>query len=428
MNFGRSKMHFAGQESDAARIIMQKARAGLILDQPFFGSLALRLKMVEDPGCNTAWTDGEHLGYNPAWVNTLTLSQIKAVLAHEVMHLACNHQTRKGDRKHKSWNIAGDYVINPILKDANFDLPGDALCADHYREMSTEAVYPLVLQEGQDTGDDDECNGGQGGDDDDPGMSGNQDNPDNDGNKGKDNNKQQGDPGGCGEVRPSPAQTPADIAQSEQDWKVAVAQAAELAREMGSLPGYLERFVDDLLAPKVNWREVLRRFVDQLGRNDYSWSKPNARYLGSGFYLPSLHSEDTLDHIVVAVDTSMSIREEELNIFCAEINGILTDYQTSCDVVYCDTRIPENCVEHFSSHDLPITLKAVGGGGTDFRPPFAWVEEQGLTPKCLIYLTDMECDRFPATPPYPVLWVKTESCYGGGYADADPPFGEVVNM
>lgn len=77
---------------------IRKARAALILDQPFFGSLALRLQLQEDPAAETMWTDGRAIGYNPAFVDTLTFPQVKGVLAHEVLHIANCHHTRRGNR------------------------------------------------------------------------------------------------------------------------------------------------------------------------------------------------------------------------------------------------------------------------------------------------------------------------------------------
>ena len=61
-------------------------------------------------------------------------------------------------------------------------------------------------------------------------------------------------------------------------------------------------------------------------------------------------------------------------------------------------------------------------GGTDYRPVFAAVEAVGLRPSCLIYCTDLECDRYPDEPPYPVLWIAPES------ARNRPPFGEVLEL
>ena len=77
-------------------------------------------------------------------------------------------------------------------------------------------------------------------------------------------------------------------------------------------------------------------------------------------------------------------------------------------------------MESLSPDDLPVTLKPAGGGGTDFRPPFAWVEEQEIRPACLIYLTDLRSRYFPRPPDYPVLWAATTG--------RTAPFGETLRL
>ncbi|MBN2570305.1 MAG: hypothetical protein JXB42_12830 [Deltaproteobacteria bacterium] len=361
-----------------------KARAGLILDQPFFASLALRLRVEVNESRETMSTDGKVLAYNSAFVNALPLDQLKGCIAHETMHLACCHHTRRGEREPKKWNVACDYAINQILVDSGMALPDGALIDPAFTGMSADEIYNRIP----------DC----------PPESGN-------------------DPGGCGEIddfkgpegkEPSPA----EVAQEEQNWKISVVQATQQAKAMGELPGGLERLVSEIVEPKVNWREVLRRFVDQSAKNDYTWTRPNRRYMHSGLYLPALYSNE-LPPIVIAIDTSGSIDDDLVNQFATEVNAILQDHKTTCNVLYCDTRI---CgVESFTSDDLPIKFKPKGGGGTDFRPPFEWVDKQGITPACLIYLTDMYCHRFPEPPGYPVLWAKTED-YGNA------PFGEEVRV
>jgi predicted metal-dependent peptidase len=101
---------------------------------------------------------------------------------------------------------------------------------------------------------------------------------------------------------------------------------------------------------------------------------------------------------------------------------LLETYDTTLEVIYADRKVRGQ--ETFTKADLPLTLSPKGGGGTDFRPVFDLVEKQGITPCCLVYLTDLCCDRFPDSPPgYPVLWVNTET-----FRWDDPPFGTVIDM
>ncbi len=366
-----------------------RARAGLILDQPFFGALALRQVLRENPSIKTARTDGQTLEYNPTFIDSLPLEQVKGVLAHEVMHVAAAHHSRRQDRQKRRWNIAADYAINDLLVQSGFALPAGAL-RGMGTDKSAETIYNTLP---------DDPPGGQG--------QGDQ------------------DPGGCGEVCDAPgtdgqAASPGELRQAEAESKVATSQAAQAAKNMGTLPAGLARFVEEVLEARVPWREVLRRFVDQTARNDYTWTRPNARYMAQGLYLPSLYSQE-MAPIVIAVDTSGSIRQEELSQFSAEITTIIQDTRSHATVIYCDTDVAG--VEEFDPEGLPIVLHAAGGGGTDFRPPFAHVDTEGLTPGCLIYLTDGECSRFPDAPEYPVLWALT-----GSSRHFSPPFGEIIEI
>ena len=401
-----------------------KARSNLVLDEPFFGSLAMRLKVEEDTSgrTETFCTDGYWLLFNPDFVDEKTPAETKTIIAHEIMHLALQHHTRRGTRDTKRWNYACDFVINDILKDAGFEMPDDACLNDKFKGMHAEEVYnhiwlPPSSQsqaggaqgegEGDGASEAQSAGGGSGGDQDkmnsnDPGRMGQIEDP---------KNKSGG------------RASEADKRKSEQDWKIAVAQAAKEAKNQGKLPGALERFIDAVLDPEVNWKDVLREFVEQVVKGDYSWMQPNRRHISQGFYLPILHSK-CLGTIVITVDTSGSVCQRELERFASEISAILNEFNgLEADVYYVDTRIAGH--EHFTPDDLPVRLNAKGGGGTDFRPVFKRIETEDEQPICLIYFSDMWCNSYPeVAPDYPVLWLNTSSDLHYGH----PPFGQVLNI
>lgn len=364
---------------------LTKARAGLVLDMPFFGALALRLMLKEDVGCPTAWTDGRWLGYNPEFIAGLSLAETKGLVAHEVMHCAMHHQLRRDGREPRKWNTAGDYAINAILDKSKVTLPKGRLLDTAFDSMSAEAIYSKLP---------DQPDGGS------------------------------GDPGGCGEVRDAtdadgkPAGE-AEVQQQTADWKIATAQAAQQARNMGQMPAELDRLVKEIVDAKVDWRETLRRFVQQaMSKDDYRWSPPNRRHVHNGLYLPSLRG-DALPPIVVAVDTSGSIDQDTLAQFAGELTSILESYNTECGVIYCDAVVQG--IENYTRDDLPVVLDAKGGGGTDFRPPFELLAAEGNAPACVVYLTDMQGTFPDSEPAWPVLWVNTGP-------EVAAPFGEVVKI
>ena len=176
---------------------------------------------------------------------------------------------------------------------------------------------------------------------------------------------------------------------------------------------------DLALHPPADWRAVLREFVASHARNDYSWARPNRRFLAQGLYLPGLHSEE-LGDVVLAVDTSGSIDEKLLGLFAAEANAVLASYDCAVTVLYHDTEVQK--VQAWTSADGPLVLDPVGGGGTSHACVFDWLARAGLAPACVVCLTDLDTE-FPAAPPaMPVLWAVP------GKAPGDPPFGRVVSL
>jgi len=349
---------------------LARARTALIIDQPFFGMLALRLRLVEDSNVPTMAVDGKHIFYNPEWTAALSSEETKGLLAHEVGHCIFEHIGRKGDRDHRKWNQAGDYVINDILLTSGFQLPADRLHDPAYAGMTTDHVYSLLPD-------------GTGGDPLDNVLDGHSDSPEID----------------------------------ATDWKIAAIQSANAAKQGGKLSGSLERFIDELISPKVDWKAMLRRFVTETSKDDYSWMRPNRRFINQGFYLPSLYSE-TMGEIVVAIDTSGSIGQDTLNAFGAEIKSIVAGSRPSkTTIIYCDSEV--NHVDEFMPND-ELAFAMHGGGGTAFKPVMDYVSEKNIAPVCLVYLTDLYGQHDFAPPDYPVLWCCT--------TDLVATFGETIPL
>ena len=375
---------------------MIKARANLVMAHPFFGALALRLKMVEDPSIETASCDGTSIRYNPKFVSKLSLSKVQGLIAHEVMHPAFLHHTRRGSRDKKKWNIACDYAINTILHNAGFDLPNGAYLNPAYNGMTAEHIYTLLP--------------------DDPNDGNGNGNGQGQGSGGQDSN----DPGGDGGVDDSPNSQNGGGSQSQQnheeaEWKVAVAQAAHVAKQTGHLPGDIERMMEELFEPVLPWRSILRRFMTEKLNDDFSWKRGNRRFIAQGLYLPSRLSDDAMGEIVVVIDTSGSISEKELTEFGSEIKGIVDEVRPSkVRVIYCDSRIAH--IDEFGPND-DLQFAAHGGGGTDFRPPFKWLEENQIVPRALVYLTDGYGPFPEQEPDFPTLFAINNH-------DVIPPWGE----
>ena len=187
------------------------------------------------------------------------------------------------------------------------------------------------------------------------------------------------DPAGTGEVMDAPADggqggrgpSPSDIAEEEQAWDEAMHQAASLAKAQKKLPGAVDEAVRGAHASTVDWRTLLRRYMTDAAKRDYSWSQPNRRFIDSGLYLPSIRSEG-IDTIAVIVDTSGSLPAGTLAEFWAEVREVASELQPERVIVLQVDAAVQDAAEYTAS-ELPDEIEIRGRGGTDFRPGFAWL-------------------------------------------------------
>ncbi len=357
---------------------LAKAKTALVLEHPFIGNIALNMPFIltEDDSVPTAATDGKQIIFNTKFVGQQSDEELKFIVAHECMHPMLEHNFRRNNRDHRRWNMAADYVINQLLHDEGIGRmpPVGLLDPALYQagKGTSDGIYKLLPEncEGEPL---DDCRDGDG--------------------------------------------DPAEQAQQQAEWKVRVAQAAQAAKMMGKMSAGLSRLVGDILQPKVDWREVLHRFVEKCRDDTRSWARPNRRFISQGMYLPSVTGE-AMGELVVAVDCSGSIDDKTISQFAAEIRTIKDDSKPKAiHVVYFDSE-----VSHYDkySQDDQLDIKPHGGGGTAFSPVFRYITEHGIEPVACVFLTDLYCDDFGDAPEYPVLWVSTDK--------GSAPFGEVVLM
>ena len=242
--------------------------------------------------------------------------------------------------------------------------------------------------------------------------------PDGSGNDAEPEAQKSHDPAGTGEVmdcfrhqdqageQPGSSAIDNDLKIEERKWDEAMHQALSIARAEGKVPGQVREMVQDAHTSTVDWRTLLRRYMVDAMKRDYSWSMPNRRFIDGGLYMPSIRSEG-VESIAVIIDTSGSIwcRPKILETFWSEVRRIMLEIQPQeVIVLQVDTLLQD--VAEYSGSDLPDGIELKGGGGTDFRPGFEWLEEQGKQPGVCLYLTDMECSSYPEMEPgFPVAWI-----------------------
>lgn len=393
------------------RIIALRAR--LLLDQPFFGVLALKLALLEDDTAKTAWTDGRSMGFNPTFVATLTDDALIGLIAHEVMHCACGHPWRRDARDVKQWNKACDYAINGILTDAHFTLPEGALLDPVYSGKNAEWIFDRLGPTPDPNG---SSNAGA------PGAPGTTPGSGQASGAASPGSGPSGSgapaPGDFGEVRDAPGDCTSD-GTSDSDWQQAVQQAKKAAGR-GSASGSIAERIMEAAHVSVDWRSLLQRFITDTAAADYTWTRPNMRYLPN-FILPSLRAP-MCGPLVIAIDTSASIDSVLCGQFLDEVRELARTVQPSeLHILQCDTRVHKHdCYER--GEEIPA-LEIFGRGGTSFDPVFAAVDSLLAPPLALIYFTDLDGSFPDVAPDYPVLWLAY------GCSDATMrgvPFGDVI--
>jgi predicted metal-dependent peptidase len=401
---------------------VELARTRLVISQPFFGTLALNLTMVEataEQGVETMATDGRNLYFNSDFVLGMDEEELKGVNAHEVLHCALRHMTRRQHRDANKWNIAADFAINLIVIDAGFKLPWKPggledmkaiwagkkklgkdekmYCYDkQFANMSAEEIYERIPDPPQM-----------------PGGSG----------------RIVVDLGGCGAVLDAgtgPGQEPGneDATNPEalgNDWdaNVRMAVAVERAKNAGNQPGWMDRLIKDLKKPKINWKDQTRQFIDQSISKNYTYTRPNRRQMSGGMVLPGL-IPDALSELVFIIDISGSVTTEMATSMVSEGASALYDGVTDkLWVVYTDTQVAH--VDEFYPGDI-VTATARDGGGTDFRAVMEWLPKNVPDAACVVFLTDGECgSAWGEDPGIPTLWGFYTS--NERFNTLQPPYG-----
>ena len=342
-----------------------------------FSGLFMVGKVAVDETTPTAKTNGLDVTYGREFVNSLTDKALAFVILHENMHKAYRHLiVWKGLHKVNAQlaNAACDYVINLQIRDYDphgddVEMPMDAqgnvmgLIDEKYRGMDAAQVFKLLCDEyGSDYGND---KGGKG----------------------------QGDSEGLGELDEhdwdgAQEATPEEQEATANEIEKALRQGAILA---GKLKGEVSRELQDLLTPKIDWKEALRDFVKTTtqGKDQTTWRRLHKRYIGCDIIMPSSYDEK-VGGILVGIDTSGSIGGEELAGFLSEVKSICDEVSPEkIDLLYWDTQVASHEVYQGTELcSLTESTKPAGGGGTnpDCVPRF--MKKEDLKPECVIMLTD----------------------------------------
>ena len=365
-----------------AASVLDKAKTKLVLEEPFFATILLNLELVETKTLNgkDLWlvaTDGTHLWYNKENFEKLTVGQAKGALKHEVMHIAQLHPWRGEGKEHQRWNHATDYAINPMILDDGGELPVGALDGTPYKGQSADQIYNHLPPMPPQTG---------------PGKNqiGNQQNPMAD------------------DVQPAKDKSQAGVEKA----KAMIAQAANVAKAQGKLPEFVKSMVDEVMAAETDWREELREFLTESSPNDYSYKRPNRRFMtgDEAMYLPTQYGHDAMDELGTIMDTSGSITMDELRRGLGEIVGAVEDVSPKrLTVAYADAAVQHaDTFDNPGEAELKESFQRHGAGGTNMVAALVWFKRNRPNVKAVICFTDGETPYGEESDfPFPVLWAIT---------------------
>lgn len=367
---------------------ISQAKAKLLVDYPYFGTIASKLELVLNDDIQAFKSNGVKLEYNSDFFAELELSEMEFVFANGAMHASLAHESRKNNRSGWLWQMATDYAVNDMLVENGMDRPWQATYSKRFCGLYAEEIYSElkddILRDELEYEADDE------------------DDVQNNDNKEENQNQQESQ------------EIEQDTLLEEQLFEEFSKSVLETEKQRDELPDGLERFFDLNYDGKIDWRDELKAAIDKFHKDDYTLLPPNKKFLHMGLYLPSCISNRF--QIVIAVDSSGSVDENLLNEFLSEINFLMMTIQNyQIDLLVCDDKIHVHKV-FYSGDTLAVNVK--GSGGTDFRPVFDFVEDELRDIKLLLYFTDLD-GKFPSKhPDYDVKWVTPK--------EGDIPFGDII--
>lgn len=392
-----------------ARTMLTKARVRFLYESPFFANLSMYLNLRKSEEVPTAGVDFRgNLYYNEKWIRSLTFNEVKAVVAHETLHLALQHLLRCEGRKKVIWNFAIDFAVNSIILQENarikrdngsyedsFKLVDGSLYSGDFENMSSEQIYDILIKKAKEIEKTMKTM-------DEHGYPIIGDKPS--------NKKSKAQKGREEELKI----TQEELRRQQKKWKRQLVEATTRAKQMGKLPQSIERLVDDFMDSKINWRGLLYRYITREIPVDLSYSRPHKKSISVGVYMPHVVKENV--EIAVAIDTSGSISQEEFNEFMSEVVAIAKSSANICiHLIICDCRV-KNTYEIRNGFD-PSKVRIEGYGGTDFRPVYKWLEENKPDTRLLIYFTD-GMGQYPHEERFKTVWVLPN--------DYDVPFGDKI--
>lgn len=357
---------------------IKQLRSNLLLEQPYFGSVAMMQKPKLNDDIPTFASSPEYFEYNDEYLEYLDDEELSFILTNSAMHQALNYSNRKEGRMDWLWTLAQDYAINSLLVNNGLSLPDGLHYDERFETMSAEAIYKVL----EDEIDEDKHT-----------------------------------PKEVENIRYEKMPESHEYDEDPIDFEDMNQQLLNKAKLQGDIPLGLEILIPNIESVTISWEDELYTLIENSIKFDYQLLPPNKRYLHQNIALPSLSG--TSVKIVIAIDSSGSIDGKLLGRFLNEVESIMNTFESfEIDLLIADSKVHEHHVL-YPGDELEYSLK--GGGGTNFEETFFYIEENIDQVNLLLYFTDT-LGKFPQDePPYDTIWITPTS-------DLSVPFGEIITL
>ena len=463
-----------------------KAQLELQNVAPFISSMIATTNIVENTEIETAGVAIDTMYFNPNYFKDLSINNIKFIMMHEMSHLLMQHRMREDDRDHERWNIACDAYINKMcatdfpnifslqeMKDAGYVVIEEV---DLEKDIP-EKIYGELKENQGKTGQPNNNGNGNGN------PSGSMDSSGNgNGNKNQKDKKDQNGQGGAdgsdgdngdessssgnGQGGKNKAQRKEytykgkKVANSKDSIKndmiddsktesmskdtmkqrsKAIVERAKVymetqgSKSRGAGEGNLAREVERVMAPKVDWLPLVRNRLTKASQRIMSFSAPDKRFLSRNMILPGPKNmlNDSLENVILAIDTSGSISIQELSMFLAQFKQLMNKFKIDGEVIYWGTNI--EAIYPFKNWNDIMKGKPMGGGGTDINCVFKYLDGRDFKvgkkkkPSMIVVATDGyfgDVDSKYKKWSNEVIWVICPDCY----ERFKEPFGKKAAM
>lgn len=397
------------QFQQEAKDNLTRAKINFLCDHPFFGHLAVEMKMIEDNSLPTAATDGFDIFYNSAFIAGLPVDEAVFVLGHEILHAVYFHLERRGKRNSMLWNIAADYAVNGDLvkyKVGRFPTKIKVLYEPKYADLTAEEIYDKLI--------DDLKKRAKSG-----GLKLSKDGIPLDQETLK---EIFGDT--LDEHKEKQQEDPKTAAERKQKMKERIVSASQTAKGAGleKLPKGVRRIVRELVEPVIDWRDYISEQIKSLVKNDYTWMRPSRKGWHTDAVMPGMNYDEEIS-VAVFIDTSGSIGEDDLKYFLSETYGMVQQFARYKVLIACfDTKLHNIRTYDETTSEGVAEYPTKGGGGTNFELMFKLIAKMDTPPKLAIVFTDgLPGSTWGDPNVIDTVWVIKN------HREIVPPFGLYIN-